>query len=278
MIAENFNSVEKTIVPASELHLSNFVSLGKTIRDSLIMAYRGLLKVRHTPEQLIDVTLQPILFTLMFTYLFGGAISGSVDGYLPLIIPGILAQTILTGSVAIGVMLREDMDKGVFDRFKSLPIARIAPLAGALIADTIRYAIVTVLTFTMGYIMGFRPNGGLLSVVAASVFVILFAWCLSWIFAFFGVIARTASSVQGFSFLVMFPLTFLSNAFVPVDTLPDWLKWFANVNPVSHLITAIRELVNQGTIGADFWWSILGAIVVVAIFAPVTVAAYMRKA
>lgn len=278
MIAENFNSVEKTIVPASELHLSNFVSLGKTIRDSLIMAYRGLLKVRHTPEQLIDVTLQPILFTLMFTYLFGGAISGSVDGYLPLIIPGILAQTILTGSVAIGVMLREDMDKGVFDRFKSLPIARIAPLAGALIADTIRYAIVTVLTFAMGYIMGFRPNGGLISVIAASVFVILFAWCLSWIFAFFGVIARTASSVQGFSFLVMFPLTFLSNAFVPVATLPDWLKWFANVNPVSHLITAIRELVNQGTIGADFWWSILGAIVVVAIFAPVTVAAYMRKA
>ena len=278
MIAENFNSVDKTIVPASELHLSNFVSIGKTIRDSLIMAYRGLLKVRHTPEQLIDVTLQPILFTLMFTYLFGGAISGSVDGYLPLIIPGILAQTILTGSVAIGVMLREDMDKGVFDRFKSLPIARIAPLAGALIADTIRYAIVTILTFAMGYIMGFRPNGGLISVVAASVFVILFAWCLSWIFAFFGVIARTASSVQGFSFLVMFPLTFLSNAFVPVDTLPDWLKWFANVNPVSHLITAIRELVNQGTIGVDFWWSVVGAIVVVAIFAPVTVAAYMRKA
>jgi ABC-2 type transport system permease protein len=278
MIAENFNTVEKTIVPASELHLSNYVGIGKTIRDSLIMAYRGLLKVRHTPEQLIDVTLQPILFTLMFTYLFGGAISGSVDGYLPLIIPGILAQTILTGSVAIGVMLREDMDKGVFDRFKSLPIARIAPLAGALIADTIRYAIVTVLTFAMGYIMGFRPNGGLISVIAASVFVILFAWCLSWIFAFFGVIARTASSVQGFSFLVMFPLTFLSNAFVPVDTLPDWLKWFANVNPVSHLITAIRELVNQGTIGADFWWSVVGAIVVVAIFAPVTVAAYMRKA
>lgn len=278
MIAENFNSIERKIVPGVDRQLSNHTSLGQTARDTLVMAQRYLLKVRHTPEQLLDVTLQPILFTLMFTYLFGGAISGSVASYLPVIIPGILAQTILTGAVAIGVLLREDMEKGVFDRFKSLPIARIAPLAGALLADTLRYAIVTVLTFSMGFIMGFRPNGGLLSVLGASVFVILFAWCMSWIFAFFGVIARTATSVQGFSFLVLFPLTFLSNAFVPVNTLPDWLKWFVNVNPVSHLITAIREMVNQGTIGADFWWSILGAAVVVAIFAPVTVRAYMRKA
>ena len=278
MLAENFNTIEKKIVPATERRLSNHTGLGQTVRDSLTMAYRGLLKVRHTPEQLIDVTLQPILFTLMFAYLFGGAISGSVASYLPVLIPGILAQTILTGSVAIGVLLREDMDKGVFDRFKSLPIARIAPLAGALIADTIRYAIITILTFTMGYIMGFNPAGGFLSVLGASVFVILFAWCLSWIFAFFGVIARTASSVQGFSFLVLFPLTFLSNAFVPVNTLPDWLKWFVNVNPVSHLITAIREMINQGVIGADFWLSVLGALVVVAIFAPLTVAAYLRKA
>jgi ABC-2 type transport system permease protein len=278
MSIENFTSIENRIVPSSERKLSNFIGLGQTVHDSLIMAYRGLLKVRHTPEQLLDVTLQPILFTLMFTYLFGGAISGSVANYLPIIIPGILAQTILTGAVAIGVMLREDMDKGVSDRFKSLPIARIAPLAGALLADTIRYALVTVLTFAMGYIMGFRPNGGLLSVIEASVFVILFAWCMSWIFAFFGVIARTAASVQGFSFLVLFPLTFLSNAFVPVDTLPDWLKWFATINPVSHLITAIREMVNQNTIGVDFWLTVLGGIVIVAIFAPITVATYMRKA
>jgi ABC-2 type transport system permease protein len=278
MLAENYGSIERKIIPASERQLINRTGFGQTVRDSLTMAYRGLLKVRHTPEQLIDVTLQPILFTLMFAYLFGGAISGSVGSYLPVLIPGILAQTILTGSVAIGVLLREDMDKGVFDRFKSLPIARIAPLAGALIADTIRYAIITILTFAMGYIMGFNPAGGFLSVLGASVFVILFAWCLSWIFAFFGVIARTASSVQGFSFLVLFPLTFLSNAFVPVNTLPEWLKWFVNVNPVSHLITAIRDIINQGVIGADFWLSVLGAIVVVAIFAPLTVAAYMRKA
>lgn len=277
MTAERL-TIRKPIVPVAERHLNKQPSLSQIVRDSLTMAYRGILRVRHTPEQLIDVTLQPILFTLMFSYLFGGAISGSVGSYLPIVIPGILAQSILTGSVAIGVMLREDMDKGVFDRFRSLPIARIAPLAGALIADTIRYAIVTVLTFAMGYILGFQPGAGLGAVLAASVFVVAFAWCISWIFAFLGVMARTASSVQGYSFLVMFPLTFLSNAFVPVDTLPDWLKWFANVNPVSHLITAIRELINQGVIGTDFWLSIVGAVVVVAVFAPLTVTAYMRKA
>jgi ABC-2 type transport system permease protein len=252
--------------------------LSLTVRQSLIMAYRGLLKVRRTPEQLIDVTLQPILLTVMFTYLFGGAISGNVHAYLPIIIPGILAQTILTGSVAIGVNLREDMNKGVFDRFRSLPIARIAPLAGSLIADVIRYVIVTVLTFTMGYIMGWRPGAGIIGVVEASLLVIVFAWCTSWIFAFFGVIAKTATGVQGISMVILFPLTFLSNAFVPVNTLPRPLKWFAEVNPVSHLVNAIRTLLEQGKAGTEFWWSLTGAVVIMLIFAFITVRAYKRKA
>ena len=258
--------------------LKNHASLSETIYNSLTMAYRGLLKIRRTPEQLFDVTLQPILFTLMFTYIFGGAIAGNVHNYLPILIPGILIQTVITTSVVTGVQLREDMDKGVFNRFKSLPIARIAPLAGALLADTVRYGIATVLTFFMGYLMGYRPAGGLGGVVAGGLMVILFAWCLSWIFALFGVLARSASSVQGISLIILFPLTFLSNAFVPVDTMPKWLEWFANVNPISHLISAVRELANQGVVGNDFWLSLLGAAVVVAVFAPLTVRAYMRKA
>ena len=266
------------ITPGADRLLSNHSSVLQGIRNSLTMAYRGLLKLRHTPEQLADVIFQPILFTLMFTYLFGGAVAGNVHDYLPIIIPGILAQGILTGSVATGVQLREDMDKGVFDRFKSLPIARIAPLAGPLIADMIRYAIVTILTFAMGYIIGFRPEAGIGGVVLASIFTIAFAWCISWIFAYMGVVSRNAASVQGISLLIMFPLTFLSNAFVPVDTLPGALKWFVTVNPVSHLITAVRGIVNQGVIGADFWWSILGALVMLAIFVPLTVRTYMRKA
>jgi len=258
--------------------LKNYTSFGKSVRNSLTMAYRGLLKIRRTPEQLFDVTLQPILFTLMFTYIFGGAISGNVHNYLPVIIPGILVQTVITTSIVTGVQLREDMDKGVFDRFKSLPIARIAPLAGALLADTIRYAIATVLTFAMGYIMGYQPDGGLGSVAVAGLLVIVCSWAISWIFAFFGVIARTASSVQGISMIVLFPLTFLSNAFVPVKTMPDWLQWFVNINPISHLVTAVRDLANSGTIGRDLTLSLVGAAVVVAVFAPLTVRAYMRRA
>jgi ABC-2 type transport system permease protein len=259
-------------------NLSRSISLASTIEQSFVMAYRGLLKVRRTPEQLIDVTFQPILFTLMFAYLFGGAIAGNVHSYLPIIIPGILAQTILTGSVAIGVNLRDDMDKGVFDRFRSLPIARIAPLAGALIADTIRYVIVTVLTFSMGYIMGLRPQAGFTGVLEASCLVIFFAWCTSWIFAFFGVIAKTASGVQGISMMILFPLTFLSNAFVPVNTLPKPLKWFAEANPVSHLVNAIRTLLQEGRAGNDFWLSLIGALVIMVVFSFVTVKAYTRKA
>ncbi|PFH82480.1 ABC transporter permease [Bacillus sp. AFS088145] len=266
-----------SIKPATYRELKNKTSFSQSVKNSFTMAYRGLLKIKRTPEQLFDVTLQPIIFTLMFTYIFGGAISGDVKSYLPVIIPGILVQTVITTSIVTGVQLREDMDKGVFDRFKSLPIARIAPLAGALLADTIRYTIATVLTFTMGYIMGYRPEGGLGYVVLAGLLVIVCSWAISWIFAFFGVIARTASSVQGISMLALFPLTFLSNAFVPVDTMPNWLQWFVKINPISHLITAVRNLTNTGTAGSDLIISLIGAAVIVAIFAPLTVKAYMRR-
>lgn len=266
------------IVPAKARSLKNRTSFAQSVQNTFTMAYRGLVKIRRTPEQLVDVTIQPIIFTLMFAYLFGGAIAGDVSNYLPQLIPGILVQTVITGSVVTGTQLREDMDKGVFDRFRSLPIARIAPLSGALLADTVRYTIATTMTFLMGAIMGYRPGGGFGNVVLAGLLVVACSWAISWIFAFFGVIARTASSVQGISMLVLFPLTFLSNAFVPADTLPSWLKWFADVNPVSHLVTAVRDLANNGVVSGDVWTSLLGAAVLVAIFAPLTVRAYMRKA
>jgi len=271
------NSIIK-IIPATERKLKNHASFIQTVKDSLTMAYRGLLKFRRTPEQFFDVVLQPILFVPMFAFIFGGAIAGDTAAYLPILIPGVLAQTIITASLVTGTMLREDMDKGVFNRFKSLPMARIAPLAGALIADTVRYVIATVITFAMGFLLGYRPEAGTWGVVASGLLVIAFAWCLSWIFAFLGMIAKSASGVQGISMLILFPLTFLSNAFVPISTLPGWLQAFVNFNPISHLISAIRELTTSGTIGSDFWLSIFGAFVIVAIFAPLTVQAYMRKA
>ncbi|WP_395242467.1 ABC transporter permease [Agromyces sp. MMS24-K17] len=266
------------IVPASERRLRNRVSLRESLAHTFTMAHRGLLKIKRTPEQLFDVTLQPIIFTLMFTYIFGGAVAGDVQSYLPIIIPGILVQTVISTSIVTGVQLREDMEKGVFDRFRSLPIARIAPLSGALLADTVRYLIATVLTFAMGFVMGLRPEGELWGVVGASILVILCSWSVSWIFAFFGVIARSASSVQGISMIVLFPLTFLSNAFVDPSTMPAPLEWFANINPISHLVTAVRDLVGGAGLGADAAWSLVGAAVIVAVFAPLTVRAYMRKA
>jgi ABC-2 type transport system permease protein len=265
------------IVPARERHLKNRISLRQIVHDSFVMAYRGLRKMRRNPEQFSDVTIQPIIFTLMFTYIFGGAIAGNVHNYLPIIIPGILAMTVLTTSQVTGVQIREDMDKGVFNRFRSMPMSRIAPLAGALLADTIRYGIATVLTLVMGYILGWRPGGGFKYLVIGAILTVVVAWCISWVFAFIGMVARTASSVQGIAFLFLFPLTFLSNAFIPVKTLPGWLQAFVKVNPISHLVSAVRELTNHGVIGHDFWYCLLGAAIVVAIFGPLTVRAYMRK-
>src|SRR5579863_7372484 len=202
------------------------VTVAETVTQTLSMAWRALKKMRRNPEQFFDVTLQPLLFTAMFAYVFGGAISGNVKAYLPLMIPGIVAQTVLTTCMSTGVQLREDLDKGVFDRFKSLPIARLAPLAGPMVADLVRYLIAATLTFAMGMVIGYRPHGGPFGVLAAILLAIFTGWALAWIFTFIGTIARNARSVQGFSMMILFPLTFLSNAFVPVSTLPGPLAAF----------------------------------------------------
>ncbi|MDW5563443.1 MAG: ABC transporter permease [Methanomassiliicoccus sp.] len=265
-----------TIVPVTERKLKTRASFGDSIKHTLTMAYRSLLLIKRTPQQLFDVMIQPVIFTLLFTFLFGGAVSGSWQNYLPIIIPGILVQTLVSACMATGVQIREDMDKGVFNRFKSLPIARIAPLTGALLTDTLRYGIATALTFLMGYLLGYHwaTLGG---AVLGAMLIILAAWCISWIFAFLGTIARSATTVQGASTLVLFPLVFLSGAFVPTSTLPDWLQAFVNINPLTYVVSAISELFNQGIIGNDFWFSLIGSLVVVLIFAPLTLAAYLRK-
>jgi ABC-2 type transport system permease protein len=257
--------------------LSTHIGLGETVSQTMTLAWRATMKMRRNFEQLFDVTIQPLLFTAMFAGIFGGAISGSVGGYLPVIIPGLVGQTVLTACVATGVQLREDMDKGVFDRFKVLPIARIAPLAGPMVADLLRYAIASTLTFATGIALGYRPGGGVPGVLGAIAFGIIAGWSLAWIFTWFGTIGRSAQGVQGISLMVMFPLTFLSNAFVPTSTMPGWLEAFANVNPVSHVISAIRDLANDGRVGADAGWALLGCAVVVAIFAPLSVRSFSRK-
>ena len=251
------------------------------LRDALsqitTLAWRALIKMSRTPEQLVDVTFMPILFTVMFGLMFGGAVSGSTAHYLPTLIPGIIAMTTITACVAAGIQLREDMDKGVFNRFRSLPIARIAPLAGPMMADLARYAIAAVVTLTVGVVMGYRPGGGVPGVFAGIVLAVITGWSIAWIFLWIGTKARSAGAVQGMSMMIMFPLAFLSNAFGPVDSLPGWLQVVTRVNPVSHVVSALRDLMNDGAVTAQVGWALLGCAAVAAIFIPLAVRSYSRQ-
>jgi ABC-2 type transport system permease protein len=257
------------------------VQASVSIRDALTqittLAWRALVKMRRNPEQLVDVTAMPILFTTMFGFMFGGAISGSLARYLPTLIPGIIAMTTITSCVAAGVQLREDMDKGVFDRFRSLPIARIAPLAGPMMADLARYAVAVSVTLIVGVLMGYRPGGGALGVAAGMVLAVITGWSLAWIFLWIGTKAKSAGAVQGMSMTLMFPLVFLSNAFVPVSTLPGWLRAVTRVNPVSYVVSALRDLMNHGALTAQVGWALLGCAAVAAMFIPLAVRSYSRR-
>jgi ABC-2 type transport system permease protein len=264
--------------PLSIPEVSNRISLEKTVANSLTMAYRGILKLKHNPEQLFDVTVQPILFTALFAYIFGGAIGGNVHDYLPVLIPGILVQTVILTSVVTGTQLREDMDKGVFDRFKSLPIARISALAGALMADMVRYALATTLTIVVGLIIGYRPEGGVVGVVVAGLVIVICSFAVSWIWALVGVTGKSAAGVQGISMMVMFPLTFMSGAFAQVSTMPGWMQAINHANPVYYMVNAARALMNGNVYGSDLVYSLVGSVVVIAIFAPLSIKAYMRRA
>lgn len=253
------------------------LSLRETVSQTMVMAWRALKKMRRNPEQFFDVTFQPLLFTAMFAYIFGGAVAGGVSEYLPTMIPGILAMTTLTASMATGVQLREDMDKGVFHRFTSLPMSRMAPLTGPMTADVVRYGIASCLTFATGIAMGYRPGGGVLGVTGAILLCLVTGWSLSWVFAWVGTVARSAQGVQGISMMIMFPLTFLSNAFVPVDTLPGWLAAFVKVNPVSYVVTAIRDLANDGSVTIEVVFSLVACGVLVAVFAPLAARRVRRR-
>jgi oleandomycin transport system permease protein len=249
----------------------------RLLRHSVVLAKRGLIKTWRTPEALIDVTLQPIIFLLLFVYLFGGAIAGSQHQYLRFVLPGLLVQSILFGSIAIGVNLNNDIDKGVFDRFRSLPIARSAPLIGAVLADVVRYVILSVVLVGAGYVMGFRIGTNPVELVLACLLGIGFALCLCWMSVVVGLLARTSGAVQGILFLVMFPLTFGSNVFVSTSSLPGWLQAFVKVNPASHLTSAVRGLMNGGPVLHPVLWSLAWMAAFLVVFFPLALRGYRRR-
>jgi oleandomycin transport system permease protein len=251
----------------------------RLVRHSAALAKRNLIGVTRNPEALLDVTLQPIVFIALFTFTFGGAIAhGSQHDYLQFLLPGLLAQTIAFGGVAIGVNLSSDIEKGVFDRFRSLPIMRAAPLIGSVMADVVRYVLICVITLGFGYVLGFRASTSVPEVLAAILLAIGFAMCLSWISVWVGMLARTPGAVQGILMLALFPLTFGSVTFVPADTLPGWLQTFTEVNPLTHLIGALRGLITGGPAANDVLWTLgwMGALL--AVFVPLALRAYSRRA
>ena len=246
------------------------------ISQALAFGWRGMLKVKHVPEQLLDVTITPVMFLLMFTYLFGGAIEGSTGEYLDYVLPGILVMSVLFTTVYSGVALNTDLTKGVVDRFRSLPIAKPAPLVGALLGDTVRYVVAGTVIVVLGVILGFRPAAGLPGVLAALAVTIGFAFALSWVFTTLGLLLRSPNAVMNAGFMAIFPLTFLSNVFVDPATLPSALEAFVEVNPISILATLSRGLMEGNADGTDLLIVVATAVVLTAIFAPLTTRLYRR--
>jgi ABC-2 type transport system permease protein len=244
---------------------------------ALTFGWRGMLKVKHVPEQFLDVTITPVMFVLMFTYLFGGAIAGSTGDYLDYILPGVLVMSVLFTTVYSGVALNTDLTKGVVDRFRSLPIWRPAPLVGALLGDSARYLVAGTVIVVLGVALGYRPGAGLGGVVAALALVIAFAFGLSWVFTTMGLLMRSPNAVMNAGFMSIFPLTFLSNVFVEPETLPSVLEAFVNVNPISVLATASRGLM-EGTASAGNIAIVLAtAAALTAVFAPLTTHLYRSR-
>ncbi len=251
----------------------------RTSAPSAVLAFgwRGMLKIKHVPEQLIDVTITPVLFTVMFTYLYGGAISGSTGEYLQFILPGTLVMSVLFTTVYSGVALNTDMTKGVVDRFRSLPIWRPSPLAGAVLGDGVRYLVAGTLVIVVGVILGYSPEGGVGGVLAAMLLVIVFALGLAWVFTTVGLLMRAPNAVMNAGFMGLFPLLFLSNAFVPPETLPAGLKAFVDVNPVSQLVTGARGLMDGTATTGDILLVIAIAAALAAVFAPLTSHLYRSR-
>jgi ABC-2 type transport system permease protein len=244
---------------------------------SLTFGWRGMLKIKHVPEQLLDVLLTPVLFLVMFTYLFGGEVSGSTDEYLQYILPGILVQSVLFTTVYSGVTLNTDVTKGVIDRFRSLPVWRSAPLLGAMLGDSVRYLVAGTVVVVLGFVMGFEAEGGVAGVVGAILLIVAFSFGLAWVYTTVGLIMRAPNAVLNAGFMALFPLLFLSNIFVDPSTLPGWLEAFVDVNPISQLVTAERGLMEGNASAGDIGLVLGIAAALTAVFAPLTTHLYRRK-
>jgi len=249
----------------------------RAARHGLTLAWRSLLKLRHSPDQLLDVLLMPITFVLVFVFLFGKAVAGDWHAYLQYVLPGIAVQALMFASMGTALALNADLRTGIFDRFRSLPIARSAPLAGHVLGDLVKYVFSLVLVFGFGAVLGFRPHGSPLAVLAGCGLIMLFSFAICWIAALVGMLAKSPGSVQGLAFLLIFPLTFGSNVFVPTAELPGWLQAWVKINPVTQVSDAARGLLLDLPLGRTITMSLLWTTGILMVFAPLAVRAYRRQ-
>jgi ABC-2 type transport system permease protein len=279
----NATSAEQASPPVTEDALRGVLLAGERpprpgpVSTSLTFGWRALLKIKHVPEQLVDVTMFPIMFTLMFAYLFGGALAGSTQEYLQFLLPGILVQANVMITMNTGITLNTDIQKGVFDRFRSLPVWRPSPLVGALLGDLVRYSIGSAIVIMLGLVLGFRPEGGAVGVVLSVALLLVFSFCLSWLWTMLSLILRTPNSVAGVSMMVMFPLTFVSNIFVDPKTMPGWLQAVVEANPITHLTTVVRGLMHGSVPAGEIGWVLVSSVLLVAVFGPITMVLYRNK-
>ncbi len=247
----------------------------RPVTDTLTMAWRNLVNTRRNPQLLVLATIQPVIFVLMFRYVFGGAIGG-VTGvpYVDFLMPGIFIQTVVFGSLTTGIGLADDLNKGLIERFRSLPMARSAVLIGRTLADLVRNVFVVLLMCVVGYVVDWRPHGDPLEVVGGIALVLLFSYSLSWVFAIIGLSVRDAETTQAASFPLLALLVFPSTAFVPLHTMPGWLQVYAEHQPVSVVVEAVRDLTIGGPTSAHVLAAIAWCVGIVAVCAPLAVARY----
>ncbi|MFI0454421.1 ABC transporter permease [Actinomadura sp. 6N118] len=254
------------------------ISPQRTLRHGLTLAWRNVAQLKHSPEKLLDTTLTPVVFLLLFLYVFGGAVAGDTHSYLQQLLPGLVAQMTFIGTMGLGVALNEDIHKGVFDRFRSLPIARSAPLVGSVLGETIKFCVMMTMLVGFGVILGFRFDSDPLSIVAALALAYVFFLAVCWIFVLVGLLAPSPESVQGIGFILVMPLTFGSSVLMPnIGTMPGWLQAWVKVNPVTHLAESLRALMIGGPMGNHAWYTLAWAAGIVLVTFPLALRLYARR-
>ena len=266
-VSTSLGRLEPVARPATPSALSN----------ALVFGWRAVLKFKHVPEQLFDLVMTPIMFTLLFTFVFGGALAGTPGDYLQFFLPGILVQTVVFNAVYSGMGLSTDLGKGLFDRFRSLPIWPLAPFAGLMVGDILRHLIAGGIILTIGLILGYRPEAGLPGVIAAFALLVAIGFGMGWVFIVLGLLIRTPTTVMTLGFTFLFPIVFASNIMVDPATMPGWLRAFVDVNPVTLMTTAMRGLMGGGASLEQVMLALAAPVVLTALLAPMTLWLYMRR-